>query len=144
MQQRINPEIDIINYILDAVLAVKPDDAFCKSLRVQYAERGGLSKKQLEGLQGKAQRIEGIHPGRLATLEAIIKKKHVTHRSSVTVLPVISEKDEAAQEMIRAILSKYPGHKMLLLLKAKAEKDGKLSVTDKAELERLYKVLIKA
>ncbi len=143
MHSRTNPDIDIIAYILDAVIAAKPDDAFCKSLKQQYIERGGLSKKQLEGLQGKALRIPDIHPGRMATLEAIIKKKHVTHRSTVTLQKVADEKDTASGEKIEAILAKYPQHKRVLLFKIKFDKDGKLAVPERDELERFHKLLIK-
>ncbi len=140
---RTNPDMDIVAYIIEAVLKAKPDDSFCKSIQMQYIERGGLSKKQLEGLQGKAQRIEGIHPGKLATLEAIIKKKHVTHRSTISITKVEDEKDEAAGTMIGAILEKYPQHKRVLLFKSKFEKDGKLIIAEKEELEKFHKLLMK-
>jgi hypothetical protein len=143
MQQRINPDIDIVAYVLEAVLQAKPDDAFCKSLQTQYMERGSLSKKQLEGLHGKAQRIQDIHLGKLATLEAIIKKKHVTQRSSVTVKPAVEEKDMEVAKMIDAILAINAQHKRVILFKSKFEKDGKLLAADKAELEKFYKILVK-
>ncbi len=143
MQQRINPNNDIVAYVLEAVLKARPEDAFCKSIQLQYMERGGLSKKQLEGLLGKALRIPGIHPGRLATLEAIIKKKHVTQRSEVTITKIEEEKDTASENMIAAILEKYPQHKMVLVFKSLFEKDGKLSALEKTALERFYKILIK-
>ena len=140
--QRINPDIDIVAYIIEAVLAAKPDDAFCKSIRIQYMERGGLSKKQLEGLQGKAERIPGINPGRLATLEAIIKKKHVTHRSEATLTTVVKEIDAEAGIMIAEILDKYPQHKRVLFFKNNYLKDGSLVLNEKEELLRFYKILI--
>jgi hypothetical protein len=140
---RTNPDMDIVAYVLEAVLKAKPDDNFCKSIQIQYIERGGLSKKQLEGLQGKAQRIEGIHPGKLATLEAIIKKKHITHRSTVTITKVEDEKDELARKMITEILEKYPQHKRVLLFKSKFDKEGKLIALEKAELEKFHKLLMK-
>jgi hypothetical protein len=141
--QRINPDLDIVAYILDEVLKAKPDDVFCKSIQIQYIERGGLSKKQLEGLYGKAQRITGIHPGKLATLEAIIKKKHVTHRSTVTLVPAVEVKDLDTEKMIQEILEKYPQHKRVLLFKSKFEKDGKLIILEKVELEKFHKLLMK-
>ena len=140
--QRINPDIDIVAYILDEVLKAKPDDAFCKSIYIQYMERGGLSKKQLEGLQGKAQRIEGIHPGKLATLEAIIKKKHVTHRSEVTVMQHEKKTDVEAGNMIEEILSKFPQHKRVVLFKAFFDIDQILGTAEKEELIKFYKILI--
>ncbi len=143
MQQRINPDIDIVAYVLEAVLKARPDDAFCKSIQIQYMERGGLSKKQLEGLLGKASRLPDIHPGRLATLEAIIKKKHVTQRSEVTLAKPVEEKDTVSEGMIAAILEKYPQHKMVVVFKSNFEKNGKLAASEKLELERFYKLLIK-
>lgn len=142
IMNRINPDIDIIIYILDTVLKARPEDSFCKSLRQQYIERGGLSKKQLEGLYGKAQKVEGVHPGRLATLEAIIRKKHTTHRSQATITAEMPGKDEAAGQMIEEILARYPQHKGLLLLKATYKKQD-LSAAQKDELQRFYKLLMK-
>jgi DNA repair protein RadC len=143
MQQKRNPDMDIVAYVLEEVLKAKPDDAFCKSIQMQYFERGNLSKKQLEGLQGKAQRIEGIHPGKLATLEAIIKKKHVTQRSTITVTKVEEQKDEVAEKMITDILEKYPEHKRVLLFKSKFIKEGKLIAAEKEELIKFHKLLMK-
>ncbi len=138
----INPDIDIVAYIIEAVLAAKPDDAFCKSIHIQYMERGGLSKKQLEGLQGKALRIPGINPGKLATLEAIIKKKHVTHRSEVTLVHKKVEADTEAANMLDEILEKFPQHKRVLFLKSNFLKDSLLILTEKEELKKFYKILI--
>jgi hypothetical protein len=143
MQQRINPDIDIVAYVLETVLQAKPDDIFCKSLQIQYMERGGLSKKQLEGLHGKASRLSDIHPGKLATLEAIIKKKHVTHKSVATVTVLKQEIDIVTPQMIDAILTISPQHKRVVLFKSKFEKDGSLIPADKAELEKFYKILVK-
>ena len=140
--QRINPDIDIVAQVIEAVLKAKPDDAFCKSISVQYMERGGLSKKQLEGLLGKANRIPEINPGKLATLEAIIKKKHVTHRSQATLTPAIKEKDEEAGRIITEIIEKYPQHKRVLFFKSNYLKDGILILSEKEELLRFYKILI--
>jgi len=140
--QRINPDIDIVAQVIEAVLKAKPDDAFCKSISVQYIERGGLSKKQLEGLLGKANRIPEINPGKLATLEAIIKKKHVTHRSEATITAAVKTNDEEAGKMIAAILEKYPQHKRVLLFSSNYHKNGELVANEKEELIRFYKLLI--
>ena len=140
--QKINPDIDIVAQVIEAVLKAKPDDAFCKSISIQYMERGGLSKKQLEGLLGKATRIPDINTGKLATLEAIIKKKHVTHRSEATITAVVKPNDEEAGKMIAAILEKYPQHKRVLLFSSNFKKDGALQAIDKEELIRFFKLLI--
>ena len=139
---RINPDIDIIADIIEAVLTAKPTDVFCKSIAVQYMERGGLSKKQLEGLQGKAARIPGIAPGKLATLEAIIKKKHVTHRSEITLVQTEKKTDAEAGKMIEDILNKYPQHKRVLFFKVLYNKDSLLAIADKEELLKFHKILI--
>ena len=139
---RINPDIDIVAYIINAVIAAKPDDAFCKSIQVQYMERGNLSKKQLEGLQGKALRIPNINPGKLATLEAIIKKKHITHRSEVTLVHKAVEADVEAEKMLTEILEKYPQHKRVVFFKTNFEKDAVLIPAEKEELKKFYKLLI--
>ena len=68
-------DIDIILYILKRSVEANPASVFLNSLLNQYQERGSLSKKQLEGLYGKAQKISGISPGKLATLQAIILRK---------------------------------------------------------------------
>ncbi len=139
---RINPDIDIVADIIEAVLKARPDDEFCKSINIQYMERGGLSKKQLEGLKGKAVRIAGIPSGKLATLEAIIKKKHVTHRSEATITATVKTNDEVAGKMIEEILEKYPQHKRVLLFSSNYKKDGMLALNEKEELIRFYKLLI--
>ncbi len=141
---RINPDLDIVSYIIEEVRKAKPDDAFTKSIQIQYIERGSLSKKQLEGLQGKALRIPGIHPGRMATLEAIIKKKLTKERSAATIAVVNKEPeaDEAAGEMIDSILEQYPGHKRVLLFRANYLKNKMLQPADKLELEKFYKLLM--
>ena len=66
--------IDIINEILEDCIIAYPVSSFIISLYKQYGVRGSLSKKQLQGLYGKASKIEGISHGKLGTLEAIIKK----------------------------------------------------------------------
>lgn len=143
MQQRLNPDVDIVAQIIQQVLAAKPDDAFCKSIYQQYMERGGLSKKQLEGLHGKAGRIKEISTGKLATLEAIIKKKHITDRSVATIIITEKEIDTEAEKMITVILDKYPQHKRVLVFRANFVKDKSLPKADKEELEKFYKILMK-
>lgn len=143
MQQRLNSDVDIVAQIIQQVLATKPDDNFCKSIYQQYVERGGLSKKQLEGLHGKAGRIKEISSGKLATLEAIIKKKPLKEKAAATITKVAIEIDTAAEKMIIAILEKYPQHKRVLVFKANFVKDKFLAKADKLELEKFYKILMK-
>ena len=57
---RINPDVDVIKDVLKTTLAVQPMSSFIQSLLRQYEERGSLSKKQLQGLYNKAQKIKTI------------------------------------------------------------------------------------
>ena len=66
--------IDIINEVLEACILAYPVSSFIISLYKQYISRGWLTKKQLEGLYRKAQKIQDLPPGKLASLEAIINK----------------------------------------------------------------------
>ncbi len=140
--QRTNPDIDIIMYVLQAVMEDQPHSVFAKSLHQQYCERGGLSKKQLEGLYSKASKIENIHPGRMATLQAIILKKHTRHKSEVTVKAAMPVRDDTTGKMIEDILAKYPGHKRVLFFKARYSKNEPLSPTDIAEINKFAKLLL--
>ena len=143
MQHRIDPEFDIVAQIITAVLKAKPEDTFCQSIRQQYMERGGLSKKQLEGLHGKAARIKDIPSAKIATLEAIIKKKHITHKSEITITKTEIVIDTEAENMMDEILVKYPQHKRVLVFKANFIKEKILPKADKDELEKFYKILMK-
>lgn len=140
--QRTNPDIDIILDVLRAMQQVQPHSVFINSLHQQYCERGSLSKKQLEGLYSKASKVNGIHPGKLATLQAIIMKKPTKYKSSVPAdKPVIKTDDQLYGEMIHEILTKYPEHKRVLYLKARFENHDVLSPIEKSDLERFYKLL---
>jgi hypothetical protein len=144
MMQRLKPELDIVKDILEAVLKAQPDSSFTQSIYRQYLERGGLSKKQLQGLLGKAQKVKTISAAKLATLEAIILRKH---EKTKTVAPVQARplyvKDEATGKMIEALLTKYPGHKRVLFLKTKFDNNETLSAAEMAELEKFTKLLLK-
>lgn len=139
--QRTNPDLDIILDIIKALLHVRPDWIFIKSLEQQYCERGSLSKKQLEGLHSAAVKISGIHPGKLATLQAIILKKPTKYRSSLPQQMPAEVKDNNLKEMIENILGKYPQHKRVLFLKAKFDNNEIMGVAEIAELEKFHKLL---
>ncbi len=139
--QRKKPDVDIISDILKLSMEAYPDSTFVHSLNHQYIERGGLSKKQLEGLYNKALKVKTIPPGKMATLEAIILKKHSKHRSDLPPNKSLYEKDEKYESMIKAILTKYPEHKGVLFLKAKYDGNELFSATETGELERFYKLL---
>ena len=138
---RIRPDVDIIKDLLEAVLAAQPDSSFTQSLLRQYQERGGLSKKQLQGLYGKAQKVTSIPSGKLATLEAIILKRPTRDKSPLPLSEPLYLKDEETGRMIVAILEKYPQHKRVLFLKIKYENNELFSPADLADLKRFHSIL---
>ncbi len=138
-----NSEIDVVADLLKAVIAAKPDDEFCNSLWQQYQERGGLSKKQLEGLLGKATKFTDVPPGKLATLEAIIKKKAQVQRTAGPEKIEEKPRDEKPLEEMNEILEKYPEHKRIIFLKSKWEKGEELTAAETDDISRLKKVLSK-
>jgi hypothetical protein len=136
------PGIDIIGKILDALYAHNPDALFVMSLMHQYEERGSLSKKQLQGLLSKAQKVKDLPESWLGTLEAIILKMPTRYKSTEPIIPApIYEKDEATGKIIEAILLKYPQHKRVLFLRAKYDNHEILTADEKAELKKFCKVL---
>ena len=140
---KINSDVDIVNDILKAVLEVQPNSVFVNSLYYQYRERGGLSKKQLEGLHGKALKIKTINPGKLATLEAIILKKPNRYKSTLPEpSSTIFAKDKLTGDTLEAILAKYPNHKGVLVLKAKYDTNTILSPLEIREIQKFKKLLL--
>ncbi len=143
MKHRLKPEVDIVLDVLVAVQAARPNDAFVQSILQQYRERGGLSKKQLEGLYGKASRIETIPQHKLSTLEAIIMRKHTKEKSVLPPVTPLYTKDEAADAVITTILEKFPQHKRVLFFKAKVDNNEPLSAAELTELQKFEKLLSK-
>jgi hypothetical protein len=140
MMNRLKPDVDVIKDILNAVLAAQPESSFVQSLLVQYQERGGLSKKQLQGLYDKASRIRDIPVNKLATLEAVILKKPTKYRSSLPPSEPLFAKDSATGQLIEAILAKYPQHKRVLFLKSKYDNNDPISPSEMSELEKFSKL----
>ncbi|HMK27842.1 MAG TPA: hypothetical protein VK483_17545 [Chitinophagaceae bacterium] len=139
--QRLKPDVDIVLDILKAVLEAQPLSSFTQSLLHQYQERGGLSKKQLQGLYGKAQKINTVPAGKLATLEAIILKRPTKDKSPLPVPEPLYLKNEETGRMVEAILEKYPQHKRVLFYKSKYDNNEILMATEMAELQKFYKLL---
>jgi hypothetical protein len=140
---RLRPDVDIVKDILETVLEAQPLSSFTQSLMHQYIERGGLSKKQLQGLYGKAQKIQTIPPAKLATLEAIILHKHSKHKSALPENIPLYEKNEETGRMIEAILQKFPQHKSVLFLKSKYDNNETLNTAELSDLEKFTKLLLK-
>ncbi len=135
-------EVDVTLDILQQLIILQPHSAFVQSLHQQYCDRGGLSRKQLEGLHNKASKYKEIPVPKLATLAAIILQKPTKHKSVAPLVLKPAKKDEESGKMLEEILAKFPAHKRVRLLQSLFEKNKALSNTDKAELERFYKLLI--
>lgn len=135
--------MDILLNILNEMVKAHPASDFVNSLHQQYCNRGGLSKKQLEGLYSKAGKTKTISQARLATLEAIIKRKPTRERAAATIVAPLPLKDEAVGKKIEAILQKYPQHKRLLFLKSKFDNNENIAATEIAEIEKFGKLLLK-
>lgn len=134
-------EIDIVNEILEECIVAYPVSSFVISLYKQYGERGSLSKKQLQGLYGKASEIKNLPANKLASLEALIKKMPTRYKSDIPALKPLYEKEESTGELIEAILAKYPQHKTVLFLKAKYNNNELLSPSELNDLKRFEKLL---
>ena len=128
--------LDIINEVLEECILAYPVSSFIISLYKQYQQRGSLSKKQLQGLYGKASKIEQLPPGKLATIEAIIKRMPTRYKSELPEIKPLFEKEEATGLLISEILAKYPQHKRVLFLKAKYDNNEILSSADITDLKR--------
>jgi hypothetical protein len=128
--------LDIINDVLEECILAYPVSSFIISLYKQYQQRGSLSKKQLQGLYGKASKIEQLAPGKLATIEAIIKRMPTRFKSELPEIKPMFEKEEATGKLISDILDKYPNHKRVLFLKVKYDNNEILTSTDIADLKR--------
>ena len=135
--------VDITLQILETLKKARPEDAFISSLHHQYCNRGGLSKKQLEGLMKKAEQSTIITEAHLATLQAIIKKKPNRYRSEKIEKAPDFDSDKSFIPMINKMLEKYPQHKMLVFLQQKIESGKPLSDFEIHEINRLFKLLIK-
>jgi hypothetical protein len=128
--------LDIINEVLEECILAYPISSFIISLYKQYQQWGSLSKKQLQGLYGKASKIEHLPPGKLATIEAIIKRMPTRYKSDLPETKPLFEKEEATGKMIADILEKYPHHKRVLFLKAKYDNNELFSPADMTDLKR--------
>jgi len=135
--------MDILLDILNEMIKASPASDFLKSLHQQYCNRGGLSKKQLEGLHSKAVKAGTISQGKLATLEAIIKKKPTRERAAATLSAPLPSKDESIGVSLSAILARYPQHKRILFLQSKYSNNENISAIEIAEIEKFKKLLLK-
>ena len=140
---RKKPDVDVIMDVLNAAREAYPASTFIQSLWHQYQERGGLSKKQLQGLHAKASRISNFPANKLATLEAEILKRPNRFKSEKPAITPLYTSDETSIKLIDEILGAYPQHKRVLFFKMKCTKQEPLSAVETAELQRFHKLLLK-
>lgn len=140
---RIRPDVDIIQDVMKETLAAYPTSKFVESLLAQYLERGSLSKKQLEGLHSKAQNVNSIAPGKLATLQAIIMKMPNRFKSSLPENILLPVKDVLLEKKLTEILTRYPQHKRVLFIKLRFDNNEAISALEKSEVDRFHKLLVK-
>jgi hypothetical protein len=136
-----NRKIDIVNELLEECILSYPVSSFIISLYKQYQQRGSLSKKQLQGLYGKTAKLKHIPPGKLATLEALIKRMPTRYKSEKPLIKPLYEKDENIGQLITGILAKYPLHKRVIFLKTKYDNNELFSAADIADLKKFSQLL---
>lgn len=135
-------QVDVIEKILAACYQQLNYSLFIMSLMHQYEERGFLTKKQMIGLLSHAKKVDGIPSGWLASLEANIDRLPDRIKSVKPENKPMFENDERTANLVAEILSKFPEHKRILFLKGKLL-DHSISLSEKNEVEKLHKLLIK-
>ncbi len=136
-------DVDVVDKILDACYKSAQFPLFIMSLMHQYEQRGSLSKKQLQGLYYKAEKVPDVPSGWLATLEAKIAKMPNRFKSETpAIVKPLYEKNERIGKMIEDILANYPQHKHVLFLQTKYNNNELISASEIAELERFAKLLL--
>ena len=142
-----NKRIDVIDKLLALCYAHNKDALFIMSLMHQYEERGSLSKKQLQGLLLKAQKIKEIPAHQIAAVEAIVLKMPTRDKTPVQkTTPAISEAEAhivAARAQTEQVLALYPSHKQVLLLRSKLMSHQSLTTQEQADLTKFVKILVK-
>lgn len=136
-------DVDVVSDILAAANRAFPDSNFIQGLAHQYLLQGSLSKRQMEGLYQKAQRIENLAPNKLATLEALIRKRPTRYKSSLPATEPLYKEDDETKKLLEEILVRYPQHKRVLFLLAKFANHQPLQASELAEARKFHKLLIK-
>ena len=135
--------IDFVEKILTICYNNNKNDLFVMSLMNQYEYRGFLTKGQLQGLFYKAEKVEDLQPGLLATLQATLSKLPTKIKSEKPEIITEVKRDVETENKLKNILDKFPQHKAIIGLQNNFNKFDKLSSTEKMELDRFYKLLIK-
>lgn len=134
---------DIVNEVLEACILAYPVSSFVISLYKQYINRGSLSKKQLQGLYGKASEIPDFSSAKLATLEALIKRMPNRYKSEIPEIKEVLDERNEYQDMITHILNMFPEHKRVLFLQSRLLQNHPLTPTDIADLKRFAEMVNK-
>jgi hypothetical protein len=137
------PDVDIILDVLKYCEAAFPQSAFVKSLHHQYIERGSLSRKQLQGLHSKAGQLKEPPLAKLATLQAIILKMPERQKSEKPQPVAVPQKDAIVGQIIKDILALHPQHKRVLFYQARYQNNEVFTATEKSELEKFARLLLK-
>lgn len=135
--------IDFVEKILTVCYNNNKNDLFVMSLMNQYEDRGFLTKGQLQGLFYKAEKVDDLQPGLLATLEATLSKLPTKTKSEKPEIITEVKRDVETESKLKTILDKFPQHKAIIGLQNNFNKFDKLSSAEKLELDRFYKLLIK-
>ena len=142
-----NKRIDVIDKLLALCYAHNKDALFIMSLMHQYEERGSLSKKQLQGLLLKAQKIKEIPAHQIAAVEAIVLK--MPNRDKTPLQKTTPANKGAEAQIIAAlaqteqILAVYSSHKQVLLLRSKLMSNQTLTPQEQTDLTKFVKILVK-
>jgi hypothetical protein len=134
---------DVLLSILTKMKELHQGSSFINSIYNHYCNRGGLSKKQLEGLLDKAQQTPQLPQSNIATIEAIIKKKHTRERAAATISAAPPQKDALLGQLLQEILNKYPGHKRVLFIQSKYSKNEAITQLEIEEVKKFHKLLVK-
>ena len=142
-----NKKIDVIEKLLALCYAHNKHALFIMSLMHQYEERGSLSKKQLQGLLLKAQKIKEIPAHQIAAVEAIVLKMPTRDKTPVQKTTPAHTGAEAqitaAIAQTEQILAVYPSHKQVLLLRSKLMSNQPLTPQEQTDLTKFVKILVK-
>ncbi len=140
-------KIDVIEKLLTLCYEHNKDALFIMSLMHQYEERGSLSKKQLEGLLLKAQKIKEIPAHQIAAVEAIVLKMPTRDKTpinkSAAANDPIKESIGLALVKVDQILMLYPAHKQVQLFRFKLNNNQPLSAQEQTELDKFSRLLLK-
>lgn len=135
--------LDFVDKILNACYNHNKNDLFIMSLMHQYEDRGFLTKGQLQGLYYKAEKIENLPAGLLATLESILNKLPSKEKKNEPIVLKEHKFDELTNKKLNEILIKFPYHKAVLGLQNNFIKHNKLNSAEILELNKIYKLLFK-